>query len=75
MVLDSEKFIAARRASGMTLEQVTKAAGLGSVNTYIAHEKAPTQFRLQEIAGMYSGMNNIAKGILKDAVGDIFLPT
>ena len=75
MALDSEKFAAARRASGMTFAQITQAAGLGSTNTYIAHEESPDQFRLSEIAGMYGSMNDISKGILKDAVGDIFLPS
>lgn len=74
MALDSDKFEAARRASGMTLAQITQAAGLGSINTYIAHEESPDQFRLGEIVGIYGNMNDISKGILRDAVGDIFLP-
>ncbi|MBQ6491092.1 MAG: hypothetical protein IJI88_02335 [Atopobiaceae bacterium] len=74
MALNSEKFAAARRASGMTYAQIAEAAGLKSTSTYAAHEEAPTQFRLEEIVGMYGSMNEIAQGILKDAVCDIFLP-
>lgn len=74
MELSSEKFAAARRASGLTFAQITEAAGLKSTSTYAAHEDAPTQFRLEEIVGMYANMNDIARGILKEAVCDIFLP-
>ena len=74
MNLDSGRFAAARRASGMTYEQITKAAGLKSTSTYASHEDAPLQFRLGEIEGMYKNMNDDAKRILREAVEDIFLP-
>ena len=68
MKLKSERFAAARRASGMTYEQITKAAGLKSTSTYASHEDAPSQFRLSEISGMYQSMNDDAKRILREAV-------
>lgn len=74
MALDSNRFAAARRASGMTYEQITKAAGLKSTSTYAAREDGPSQFRLGELIGMYSCMNSDAKRILREAVEDIFLP-
>ena len=74
MKLNSERFAAARRASGMTYEQSTRAAGLKSTSTYASHEDAPLQFRLGEIGGMYESMNDDAKRILREAVEEIFLP-
>ena len=74
MKLNSERFAAARRASGMTYEQISKAAGLKSTSTYASHEDTPYQFRLGEIDGMYRQMNNDAKRILREAVEEIFLP-
>lgn len=73
MGLDSEKFSAARGASGMTFEQISSAAGVGSTSTYMTHERHPEQFRLKEITGMYCAMNEPARQILKQAVMDIFL--
>lgn len=70
----SEKFATARRASGMTLEQVTKAASLKAVSTYVSHEEAPLKFRLVELKGMYDSMNSDARRILKEAIDEIFLP-
>ena len=74
MAINAERFSAARRASGMTIEQITKAAGLKSASTFMTHEDAPLQFRLSEINGMYQCMNDDARRILREAVGDIFLP-
>lgn len=74
MAVQKEKFSAARRASGKTLAQITEDAGLGSTNTYVGREEAPLQFRLGELKGMYDGMNEIGRSILRDAVSDIFLP-
>lgn len=75
MVLDKDKFSAARRASGLTVAQITEAAGIKSTSTYMAHENGPGQFRLDELAGMYARMSDIAKPILREAVCDIFLPS
>lgn len=74
MVLHSEKFSAARRASGLTIAQITEASGLKSTSTYVAHEDAPGQFRLDELAGIYASMSDIARPLLKEAICDIFLP-
>ena len=74
MATTSEKFIAARKASGKTLAQITQSAGLKSINTYTGREDDPEQFRLSELKGMYTDMNDIAKPMLLDAVNSIFLP-
>lgn len=73
MTLSSTKFAAARGASGMTFEQITAASGARSTATYISHEKEPGEFRLKEIIGIYSEMNEPGKKLLRDAVCDIFL--
>lgn len=74
MATTSEKFIAARRASGKTLAQITRSAGLKSISTYTGREDDPEQFRLSELKGMYTDMNDIAKPMLLDAVSSVFLP-
>ncbi len=73
--LKSSQFRAARGASLMTLEQIKTAAGVGSINTYIAHEEEPSDFRLSEIEGMYRSMEEPARTLLRDAVCEIFLPS
>lgn len=73
MSISSAKIGAARRASKMTFEQITKAAGLKSTSTYVAHEENPDQFRLSEVAGIYKSMDEISRPIFKDAICEIFL--
>lgn len=68
-----EKFAAARRASGLTIEKAADMCGV-SVPTYIDRERNPLMFRLHEIRSLYGGMTETAKSIMRDAVGDIFLP-
>lgn len=72
MGISNEKFIAARRASGMSIE---KAATLANVSKpcYVNREKHPEQFRLCEISAVYKGMTDTAKPIMHDAVQEIFL--
>lgn len=72
--LKSAQFRAARGASGMTLDQIKTAAGVGSINTYTAHEENPSDFRLGEIEGIYRNMTEPARTLLRDAVCEIFLP-
>lgn len=64
-------FKAARKASDMTISQAADAAGLAAV-TYPMRENEPGNFRLKELGGLYNSMNEIGKGILKDAVVNFF---
>lgn len=73
MSLVKSKFEAARRASGLTQEKAAELVKL-SKQGYINREKEPIHFRLCEIEGLYNGMTDTAKPILRDAVMDIFLP-
>lgn len=71
-MIDKSKFIAARKASGLTIEEAAKLADVSSV-CYINREKYPEQFRLCELQGVYNGLSDIAKPLLATAVSDIFL--
>lgn len=73
MSISNEKFIAARRASGMSIDNAAALADM-SKQCYIGREKHPEQFRLCEILEIYKGMTDTAKPILRDAVQEIFLP-
>lgn len=68
-----EKFAAARRASNLTVENAAAICGI-SVPTYIDRERNPLMFRLHEVKSLYGGMTDTAKKIMRDAMGDIFLP-
>lgn len=70
---NSNKFRAARRASGMTIEKAAKLANL-SVPSYVSREKSPMDFRLCELEGVYSGLSEVAKPIFFSGVTEIFLP-
>lgn len=73
MEIRNDKFVAARKASGMTLEIAAKHTDM-SKQGYINREKHPDQFRLCEIAGLFKAMDSTSKSILRDAVDEIFLP-
>lgn len=73
MAIEAEKFIAARKASGLSLENAAELAKMSKV-CYINREKHPEQFRLYELKGVYSSLSDTAKPIFRDAVLQIFLP-
>lgn len=73
MADDFEKFAAARRASDLTIEKAAEICGV-SVPTYIDRERNPLMFRLHEVKSLYGGMTETARSIMREAVGDIFLP-
>ncbi len=73
MEITPEKFIAARKVSDMTLNTASELANV-TVQTYIAREKHPEQFRICELKGVYDGLNDLGRSMLKDGLDDIFLP-
>lgn len=73
MSIENEKFVAARKAAGMSLEAASEKAKL-SKQCYINREKHPEQFRLCELVGVYRSLSDTAKPILRSAVEEIFLP-
>ena len=73
MTIAKDKFVAARKASGLTLDKASELVGL-STQGYINREKEPCHFRLCELESLYGGMTETARPILREAVMDIFLP-
>lgn len=71
MAFDEKKFSAARRASGLTLDAAASSCGI-TRQTYIMREKQPTEFRLNELHGLYFSLDENGRGLLKDAVNGIF---
>ena len=71
MTVAPEKFIAARKASGMTLSAASELANV-TVQTYIAREKHPEQFRICELEGVYEGLNKTGKSLLREGMCEIF---
>lgn len=72
MPLKSSAFAATRGASGMTLDRIKDAAGVKTIATYVSHGDNPGVFRLSEIEGIYNTMGEPARGLLRDAVCEIF---
>ena len=73
MPVSKEKFCAARRAAGISLEKAAEVVEL-SKQGYINREKAPEQFRICELEKLYDALSETAKPILQEAVEEIFLP-
>lgn len=71
--IDPEKFVAARKASNLTLKQAADLVRL-SIPGYKKKEVDPSYFRLGELEQLYNGMNGIGQSIFKEAIEDIFLP-
>lgn len=71
--MDTDVIFAARRASGMTLEEAASACGI-TRQTYQLREKSPAEFRLGELLGLHARMNRTGKKILHEGVANIFLP-
>lgn len=73
MIISPEKFIAARKASDMTLSTAAELAKVTS-QTYIAREKHPERFRVYELKGVYDGLTETGKSLFRDGMSEIFLP-
>jgi DNA-binding XRE family transcriptional regulator len=69
--MKTELFAAARRASGLTIEQAAVACGV-SRPTYNAREKSPLDFRLSELHELYNAMDEVGRSLLLDAVNSAF---
>lgn len=72
MVIDSESFEAARRASGISQEKAASICGI-SRPTYSLRESNPGEYRLSDLVGLYEQMNEPGRKLLRDAVGSLFL--
>jgi transcriptional regulator with XRE-family HTH domain len=71
MVIDSTKFAAARKASGLTLESAASACGI-TRQTYQLREKRAGDFHLSELLGLRDAMDDSGRKLLQDALYDLF---
>lgn len=69
---DSKLVKAARVASGMTQAQAAELIDV-SLPTYIAREKVPAAFTLDELARLHEAFSPDGKRIVGEFVRDIFL--
>ncbi len=69
--MESEKFGAARRASGVTVEKASKACSV-SRPTYNARERYPLDFRLSELRALYDVLDDTGRKLLKEAIDSVF---
>ena len=63
---------AARVSSGMTQEQAAELICV-SQPTYLAREKLPKSFTIDELEDLFAGFNEDGKKLIQGFVGDIFL--
>ena len=66
-------FVAARRASFMTQEEAAAACGMGAWQTYALREESPRDLTLGNLLDLYATMPDSGRGLLRDAVADLFL--
>lgn len=70
-VMDTEKFAAARRASGLTVEHAAAVCGV-SRPTFNARERYPLDYRLSELGALYGALDDTGKRLLREAVNSVF---
>ena len=63
----SSLFAAARRASGLTVDDACRACGV-SRPTYNSREKDPGQYRLCELASLYAELDETGRELLMRGV-------
>lgn len=66
-------FVAARRASLMTQEEAAAACGMSAWQTYALREENPRDLTLGNLLDLYATMPDSGRGLLRDAVADLFL--
>lgn len=69
--METEKFAAARRATGLTVERAAAVCDV-SRPTYNARERYPLDFRLSELSALYDALDDTGKRLLFEAVTSVF---
>lgn len=69
--MELEKFGAARRASGLTIDKAAVACGV-SRPTYNAREHNPLDFRLGELVKLNGALDDTGKRLLREAIESVF---
>lgn len=72
--IESEPFIAARKASFMTQDDAAAACGIKARQTFALREENPRDLTLGNLADIYTNMNESGRKLLRDAVAALFLP-
>ena len=72
--IDSEPFVAARKASFMSQDEAAQICGMKARQTFALREDSPRDMTLGNIVDIYAGMNESGKKLLRDAVASLFLP-
>lgn len=65
------EFAAARKASGLTLEEAAGCCGIVR-QTYALREDNPADFRLGDLVSIYEKMNEPGRRLLREAVVSLF---
>lgn len=74
VTINSEPFVAARRASFMSQDDAAAICGIKARQTFALREDNPRDMTLGNLADIYEGMNESGRKLLRDAVTALFLP-
>ena len=74
ITIESEPFVAARRASFMTQDDAAAICGIKARQTYALREDNPRDMTLGNLVDIYESMNESGRKLLRDAVAALFLP-
>lgn len=74
VTIDSEPFVAARRASFMSQDDAAAACGIKARQTFALREDNPRDMTLGNVVDIYGEMNESGRKLLRDAVAALFLP-
>ena len=69
--MENEKFAAARRASGLTVERAAAVCGV-SRPTFGSRERYPLDYRLSELQALYKALLDTGNRLLVEAVNSVF---
>ena len=72
--VNSEPFVAARRASFMTQDAAAEVCGIKARQTFALREDNPRDMTLGNLVDIYEAMNDPGKRLLRDAITALFLP-
>lgn len=72
VTIDSEPFVAARKASFLSQDEAAAICGMKARQTFALREDSPRDLTLGNIADVYAAMNAPGKRLLRDAVAAIF---
>ena len=72
--INSEPFVAARRASFMTQDAAAEVCGIKARQTFALREDNPRDMTLGNLVDIYEAMNESGKKLMRDAITSLFMP-